>query len=386
MEIQPDTSQPEVKQIGDHDSGDYLNQCHGFWLTPIFVQATEELLKQFKPLPNDVILASFPKTGTTWLKSLLYSIVNHSSIDQLTRNHPHELVPQLELLVYGPHVVSPHPFPSLDTSSSNRIFSTHLPYQIFGKTVNSSDCRVVYVARNPKDTLVSSWHFYNSMEMFKTSPWPLEVTVDNFCKGKVPFGPYYDHVLGYHKESLERPKKFFFITYEELKSDPKTHVKKLAEFLGYPFDNKEQVEEVVRNCSIETLRNHEVNKSSDLFTVYEFPYNSFFRKGQVGDHRNYLTKDMIDRVDTITREKFQGSIFNHEEDSKRSKDVAVPKDIYMGLKYHGFCTWLNGTFYRSIVALRMGDEVAMQYQSLFWCPNIACDSRLTFIYLVMIKQ
>ncbi|KAG5527752.1 hypothetical protein RHGRI_028633 [Rhododendron griersonianum] len=296
------------------DSGNYLIKFHGFWFTPFFLQATEELLKHFKPLPNDVILASFPKTGTTWLKSLLYYIVNRSSIDQLTRSNPHKLVPQLELQVYGPHATSPPPFPSPDTSSSNRIFGTHLPYQIIGETVYTSDCRVVYVARNPKDTLVSMWHFVNTLEMFKTFPWPLEDFVDNFCKGHIAFGPYYDDVLGYHKESMERPKKFFFITYEELKRDPKTHVTKLAEFLGYPFDNEEQVEEVVRSSSIETLRNHEVNKSTDSFSFFEFPHNSYFRKGQVGDHKNYLTKDMINRIDTITREKFQGSILNHEEE------------------------------------------------------------------------
>ncbi|KAF7129404.1 hypothetical protein RHSIM_Rhsim10G0059700 [Rhododendron simsii] len=313
MEIQPDTSQPEVKQIGDHDSVDSLNQFHGFWLTPINLQATQELLEHFKPISNDVILASFPKTGTTWLKSLLYAIVNRSSIDQLTRNHPHVLVPQLELQVYGPRAISPPPFPSPDTSPSNRIFSTHLPYQIIGETIDSSDCHVVYVTRNPKDTLVSVWHFINSMEKFKTAPWPLEEAVDSFCKGCVPFGPYYDHVLGYQKQSVDRPKKFFFITYEELKSDPKTHIKKLADFLECPFDNEEQVEDVARSCSIETLRNHEVNKSGDIF--YYFPYNSYFRKGQVGDHKNYLTKDMIDRIDTITNDKFQGSIFKHEADS-----------------------------------------------------------------------
>ncbi|KAH7846051.1 hypothetical protein Vadar_009152 [Vaccinium darrowii] len=312
MEIfQTGTSLLERKQFGD----DFLYNFHGFWFTLLFLQGTQELLKQFKPLPNDVILASFPKTGTTWLKSLLYAIVNRSSIDELTRNHPHLLVPQLELQIYGPQAISPPLFPSLDPSSANRIFQTHLPYQILEETVNSSDCRVIYVVRNPKDTLVSVWHFVNSLELAKTAQWPLEEVVDQFCEGFLPFVPYYDHVLEYHKKSMERPKKFFFITYEELKSDPKTHVKKLAEFLGCPFDNEELVEEVVRSCSIETLRNHDVSKSSDVFSFYEFRYNSYFRKGQVGDHKSYLTNDMIDRIDTITREKFQGSIFKHEADS-----------------------------------------------------------------------
>ncbi|KAI8534227.1 hypothetical protein RHMOL_Rhmol10G0072900 [Rhododendron molle] len=190
----------------------------------------------------------------------------------------------------------------------------------------------------------------------KREPQPLEDIVSKFCEGSVIFGPYFDHVLGYQKVSLERPEKFFFITYEELKNDPNIHVKRLAEFLGCPFvgeDTEEQVEEVVRSCSIETLKKHEkeslerpkksdpitqdkrlaeflgclfvgeemekqvedvekscsvetlkkyeVNNSSDVPIWSNVSYKSFLRKGQVGDHMNYLTKGMIERIDAITR-------------------------------------------------------------------------------------
>lgn len=99
-------------------------------------------------------------------------------------------------------------------------------------------------------------------------------------------------------------------------------MKRLAEFLGCPFegeDREEQVEEVVRGCSIETLKSHEVNKSSDVPSWCLMPYNAFFRKGQVGDHAKYLTKDMIERIDKLTREKFHGSIF--EEKTECSSDT-----------------------------------------------------------------
>ncbi|KAF7130246.1 hypothetical protein RHSIM_Rhsim10G0058600 [Rhododendron simsii] len=146
------------------------------------------------------------------------------------------------------------------------MFSTN--FKILSETLNSLDCRVVYVARNPKDTLISLWHFQNSIYLGqKWEPQPLEDVVSKFCEGVVVDGPYFEHVLGYHKESLERPEKFFFITYEELKSDPNIHVKRLAEFLGCPFvgeDMEEQVEEVVRSCSIETLKKHDMNNSSDV--------------------------------------------------------------------------------------------------------------------------
>lgn len=302
-----DSSFPKVNSGGES----VVNQFQGFWFHPIHLQATKQVLDNFKPLPTDVILASFPKTGTTWLKALLYSVINRPSINQLVTNHPHELVPSLEMQVYGRPVANSPPdhFPS-NTSSSASIFSTHIPYQILGETLNSSDCRIIYVARNPKDTLISLWHFENSMYLGqKREPQPLEDIVSKFCGGSVIYGPYFDHVLGYQKESLERPEKFFFITYEELKSDPNIHVKRLAEFLGCPFvgeDTEEQVEEVVKSCSIETLKKHEVNNSSDVPSWTIVSYKSFFRKGQVGDHMNYMTEDMIERIDAIMSEKFHG--------------------------------------------------------------------------------
>ncbi|KAF7128992.1 hypothetical protein RHSIM_Rhsim10G0058300 [Rhododendron simsii] len=149
------------------------------------------------------------------------------------------------------------------------------------------------------------WHFQNSIYFeHKWEPQPFEDIVSKFCEGVVVYGPYFEHVLGYHKESLERPEKFFFITYEELKSDPNIHVKRLAKFLGFPFVGKDTEEQVVRSCSIETLKKHEVNNSSVVPSWGIGPYKSWFRQGQVGDHLNYLTKDMIEQIDAITREKF----------------------------------------------------------------------------------
>ncbi|KAJ6734870.1 SULFOTRANSFERASE SULT [Salix purpurea] len=161
----------------------------------------------------------------------------------------------------------------------------------------------------PKDTLTSFWHFVLKSRSYE-EPWPLEMAVEKFCNGVVPFGPYYDHVLGFWKESLERPEKVFFITYEDLKDDTKTQVKRLAEFLGCPFNGdgeEEVVDEIVMSCSFEKLSSHEVNKSSEHSPWMRLPMSSFFRKGEVGDHRNYLNNEMVERIDAITVEKFHES-------------------------------------------------------------------------------
>ncbi|KAL2248330.1 cytosolic sulfotransferase 7-like [Sesamum indicum] len=298
------SSLPKEKWLGD----DYLFQLGGFWHLPQAIQGVNRVINQFQPLPSDIILASFPKTGTTWLKALLYSIVNRSSKHRLTTENPHSLIPVLEYKTYGTTHASSTANPPCHINDSRRILSTHIPYQLLAKTLGSSECRVVYVTRNPKDTLVSTWHFVNKWKKAKEEGWPFEVAVEKFCHGLIPCGPYYDHVMGYRKLCLDRPKYAHFLTYEGLKNDPKTHVKKLAEFLGCPFqgeDAEAQVQDLVNGCSFEVLSNHEVNMAGGFPSRIAFiPSNSFFRKGVVGDYKEHMSAEVVQKIDALTKEKF----------------------------------------------------------------------------------
>lgn len=123
---------------------DCLYQVGGFWLLPQFIQSIDRVIKHFKPLQSDIILASFPKTGTTLLKSLIFAIVHRSSKHRLAMENPHELVPTLEVQVYvtsnQPHLITT----SSSTNHSSRIFSTHIPYQLLSETLDVSECCIVY--------------------------------------------------------------------------------------------------------------------------------------------------------------------------------------------------------------------------------------------------
>ncbi|KAG9146100.1 hypothetical protein Leryth_015899 [Lithospermum erythrorhizon] len=135
-----------------------------------------------------------------------------------------------------------------DSPGSRRIFSTHMAHQLLVRNLNSSECRVVYVTRNPKDTLVSMFHFAESLTTLKN----------------------------------------LFTTYEDLKADPDDfRSKKMAEFWDVHLEEKMG------------QRGGRV------------PYNSFFRKGEVGDHMNFLDDEKIALIDEITRIKFHGSGFNY---------------------------------------------------------------------------
>lgn len=192
---------------------------------------------------------------------------------------------------------------------SPRLFSTHIPYPSLPESVKNSKCRIVYICRNPLDLIVSSWHF--GTQDRSGSQWTnMEEYVDKFCKGEEAFGPFWDHVLSYWKESLEKPEKVLFLTYEDMKEDTVAQVKRIAEFVGFRFSDEEESGGVVRQiselCSLKSLKDLEVNKTGKFMPNFE--NKSYFRKGEVGDWVNHLSASLAKRtINKVNEEKLKGS-------------------------------------------------------------------------------
>ncbi|KAL0297359.1 UNVERIFIED_CONTAM: Cytosolic sulfotransferase 14 [Sesamum radiatum] len=211
-----------------------------------------------------------PKSGTTWLKALTFSIANRNAfpIDQspLLTSTPHMLVPFLDLNVYWEQ-----DNPDLENIPNPRIFSTHMHFNMLPVSIHESNCRIIHICRNPLDQFVSHINFSSQ---------------NDFGKEKV-----------------------LFLQYEDLKEDITSQVKKIAEFIGFPFSLEEEeqglIDQISRLCSFESLSNLTVNKTGDINGIAK--NSSFFRKGQVGDWTNYLTPTMADRMKKLIDTKFEGS-------------------------------------------------------------------------------
>ncbi|QCD85698.1 desulfoglucosinolate sulfotransferase A/B/C [Vigna unguiculata] len=137
----------------------------------------------------------------------------------------------------------------------------------------------------------------------------IEEALENYCKGIIGFGPIWEHMLGYWKESIATPNKVLFLKYEELKEKANFYVKRLAEFLDCPFTEEEESDGVIENiinlCSFEKMKNLEVNKSGTIGKNLVKKY--LFRKGEIGDWVNYFTPAMIDKLSKTMEEKLGGS-------------------------------------------------------------------------------
>ncbi|CAL1373227.1 unnamed protein product [Linum trigynum] len=302
---------PKEKEVFWHDIE--MQQMEGFWYIESYMKPIAAFKSGFQPRSDDILLTSIPKTGATWLMALCHNIL-HPGVDEkedaLTKMNPHELVPTLDALFLADQIQEM----LLESGRTNRVFHTHVPYNCLPEAVKNSGCKIVHVARNPKDTLVSMWHFYHVLFKSDASPndrFPLERLVESFCNGVVPYGPFYEHVVEYWEESKKRPEEVLFLKYEELCRDPKGQVRKLASFLGKPFSQDEdqgdaELEKVLWRSSIGRLQNLEVNKNG-IWELPNVPKNTFFRKGTVGDWKNNLTPDMAQRIDQLTRLKLEGT-------------------------------------------------------------------------------
>ncbi|XP_054782906.1 cytosolic sulfotransferase 12-like [Prosopis cineraria] len=300
-----------------------FHQYDGFWQATKNLQGILSSKKHFKAHDSNILLVTLPKSGTTWLKALAYAILNrkiyyptNSNLDEkqshpyplLTAN-PNDLVPFLEINLYIYKNI-----PDLSLFPSPRLLVSHMPYISLPKSVQLSMYKIVYLCRNPNDKFTSTWHFLKHLLPQGQQPRLVEETFEGFCEGRIPFGPFWNHILGYYKQSLERPNKVMFLPYEELKIEPVRILKNLAEFIRHGFTKEEEdgnvINDIVKLCCFENLSNLEVNKIGKLLTGEE---NSiYFRRGDVGDGENFLTSDMIEKLNFITQEKLEKNGLNFQ--------------------------------------------------------------------------
>ncbi|KAF3434243.1 hypothetical protein FNV43_RR25346 [Rhamnella rubrinervis] len=284
-------------------------QYEGAWYPSMAVPGVISSQQLFQADESDIILATLPKSGTTWLKSLIFSIVNRNRYapkdSPLLSIHPHDLVCNIELEHFRDGVPQ-----HLEQLSRPRIFNTHVPYASLPSSIMASNCRIVCVCRNPMDNIVSYWHFVSSIyKSFFIQPNPIDELFDKYCQGVHYYGPFWDHNLGYWKASLEKPKNMLFMTYEDLKEDIHFQTKRLAAFLGFPFSKQEEdeglIEEISRLCSLRNLKSLDINKRG--LNKLNLPVSAYFRKGEVGDYANHLTPSMVQKLNKVVLQKFAGS-------------------------------------------------------------------------------
>ncbi|XP_070537464.1 sulfotransferase 1C4-like [Ptychodera flava] len=140
----------------------------------------------------------------------------------------------------------------------------------------------IFVDRNPKDLLASLFAWHDSTRFLPRVEW--DHFFDSHLKGHTEYGSYPEFTRAWY-EYKDEP-WFYWTRYEDLKKDPRSSIKKIAEFLNRDLTAK-QLDEVVHVTSFEYMKkNNESIKGRDFILR---PKGVWQRKGAVGGWKNLFT-------------------------------------------------------------------------------------------------
>ncbi|XP_051790564.1 amine sulfotransferase-like isoform X2 [Erpetoichthys calabaricus] len=276
------------------DSGDaYLQEYKGYrFLRGKSSSEYIQSLEDFEIRDSDVFLMTYPKSGTVWTQQIVTLIFEDDCTEDYQQNF--KRMPWIEFPMDGYDFVN---------RPSPRLYATHLPYHLVPKGLKEKKAKVIYVFRNPKDTMVSFFHFSNMMNNLETMPSITEL-IERYLNGKVLGGSWFDHVKGWydHKDQVN----ILFLSYEEISKDLRSAVLKISKFVGKQLEDA-TIDKIVERSTFKNMMN-------DPKVNFEFLFDHdadkkkghFMRKGTVGDWKNTLTVAQNEYFDKVFQAKMKG--------------------------------------------------------------------------------
>uniref|UniRef100_A0A3P9H9M8 Sulfotransferase n=1 Tax=Oryzias latipes TaxID=8090 RepID=A0A3P9H9M8_ORYLA len=213
-------------------------------------------LDNLKAREDDLMLVAYPKCGFNWMVGVLKKIIAEATGEKNERKTP----PLIEF--FGPEVVK-----MMEELPSPRFLGTHLYPDNIPPSFYEKKTKIMVIFRNPKDTLVSYYHFCNNNPVLPTVSW--ESFFSQFMKGEVAWGSYFDHALAWDKK-MDDP-NVMIVTYEDLKQDLKAGVHQISNFFGFTL-TEVQVQQIAEKSTFNAMKENSGQSHGNIGNV-------FFRKG-----------------------------------------------------------------------------------------------------------
>lgn len=207
--------------------------------------------------PDDIFLVSYPRSGNTWMRFILANLFYPDKNINFTNIH--QYCPEIDKLQ--------------DFSKKNelpRLIKTH-------DCFNPLFPKVIYIVRDGRDAYVSYYHYLGNT-------LPTKMTFKRFLEeGSMPYGRWSDHVLSWLNVNTPR----LVIKYEEMFFDSMNTIRKVMGFINIEVDSKD-IQLALEKSNFINMRATEKKHGRGK---YQSGPNTFMRKGQIGDWKNYFGKD-----------------------------------------------------------------------------------------------
>ena len=249
----------------------------------------------YRPQAHDVLICSYFKSGTNWTMQIAAQIAHRGRAEF---DHIHDIVPWPDMPPRSSYAV-----PVTDDSARRnaptglRVIKTHLP---LGKVPYVPAARYICVVRDPKDVLVSSYHFMRSVGLGSLMP-PVADWLGVFLSPDTPIGPWAEHVASYWR--VRDRANVLFLTYEEMRADLAAAVDRIAEFMGVDLSDDERAAVVAQS---EFAHMKQIGHKFDPpGAPWASPKGAMMRRGERGTSGELLTRDQQTRVDVYWRDALE---------------------------------------------------------------------------------
>lgn len=214
--------------------------------------------------PNDIFLASYPRSGSTWLRFLLFeSIAGESS----GFGNVNQSIPDVKEHKIGVPLMP----------NGGRLIKTHEVY-------HPEYRKAVYLVRDPRDVALSEYAYQTALGLVDQ---PLDEYLRVFLtKGVNPFSSWSAHVESWLAAPLSSD-NLLVVKFEDLRRDTVRGVSEIIRFFGIAPDES-RIRAAIANNSVERMKAKEKETPQRASKK-----GQFIRSGSVGGWRANLTEAQV---------------------------------------------------------------------------------------------
>jgi aryl sulfotransferase len=260
----------------------------------------------FRFRPDDIIIGTYAKSGTTWVQQIVGQLVFGGAEDV----NVGELSPWVDLRVPPADIK----LPAIEAQTRRRFLKTHLPVDAL---VFSPQAKYIYVARDGRDVV---WSLYNHhahandawYAMLNDSPGRVGPTIgrpaasirqyflDWLDGDGYPFWPFWENVRSWW--DIRHLPNVMMVHFDRLKRDMPGEIRRIAGFLDISVD-EDRFPAIVEHCTFDYMKAH-AEKSAPLGGVFwDGGAATFINKGSNGRWRETLTAQDCARYESMAREQ-----------------------------------------------------------------------------------
>ena len=227
---------------------------------------------------DDVFIASYPRSGSTWLRFMLYEMLAQQPAGFESVN---EGIPDVGRHLHAPRLLA----------GKGRLIKTH-------ETYRRSYGKAIYLVRDPRDVILSEYNYQLRDGLFHRD---FECFLASFLSGTAnPFGSWVKHVECWLDSGLSASNSLLVIRFEDMRRDTEGVLGQVLGFLKVHI-HMEAARAAIGNNRLLRMKEKETRATGSVLKAADQSH-PFVNKGAVEGWRGKLEQRHVQVIGDAAQE------------------------------------------------------------------------------------